>query len=136
MRQGYTLMWSGGQGDLIDRGDNEVAYLPFAQKEGKPLRGQDVQPYPGVDRSTAMLTMREYESDPRVLRAIQSGATQAIAVTIVRWTGPALQIPVLPWTLIKDATTAMPLPPRLRPRRASSSVAGPRSVASSTMPYR
>jgi hypothetical protein len=44
--------------------------------------------------------------DPRVLRAIQSGATQAIAVTMVQWTGPALQIQVLPWTLINDAATA------------------------------
>jgi Protein of unknown function (DUF1194) len=44
--------------------------------------------------------------DPRVLHAIQSGATQAIAVTMVQWTGPALQIQVLPWTLINDATTA------------------------------
>ena len=91
MRQGYTLMWSGWQGDLIDRGDNMVAYLPFARKEGKLLRGrvrqefnpmaegilsmgvsagaergQDVQPYPVLDRSTATLTMREYESDLRV----------------------------------------------------------------------
>jgi hypothetical protein len=91
MRQGYTLMWSGWQGDLIDQSDNVVAYLPFAQKEGKPLRGrvqqefnpmaegilsmgvnagaersQDVQPYPVLDRSTATLTMREYESNPRV----------------------------------------------------------------------
>jgi hypothetical protein len=44
--------------------------------------------------------------DPRVLHAIQSGATQAIAVTMVQWTGPALQIQLLPWTLINDATTA------------------------------
>jgi hypothetical protein len=44
--------------------------------------------------------------DPRVLRAIQSGATQAIAVTMVQWTGPELQIQVLPWTLINDAATA------------------------------
>jgi Protein of unknown function (DUF1194) len=44
--------------------------------------------------------------DPRVLRAIQSGAAQAIAVTMVQWTGPALQIQVLPWTLINDAVTA------------------------------
>jgi hypothetical protein len=66
-----------------------VAYLPFAQKEGKPLRGwvrqefnpmaegilsmgvsaergHDVQPYPVLDRSTATLTMRQYESDPRL----------------------------------------------------------------------
>src|SRR5919109_5413657 len=42
---------------------------------------------------------------PRVLHAIQSGSTQAIAVTMVQWTGPALQIQVLPWTLINDAAT-------------------------------
>jgi hypothetical protein len=91
MRQGYTLVWSGWQGDLIDRGDDVVAYLPLALKDGKPLRGrvrqefnpmaegilsmgvsagaergQDVQPYPVLDRSTATLTMRQYESDPRV----------------------------------------------------------------------
>jgi hypothetical protein len=44
--------------------------------------------------------------DSGVLRAIQSGAAQAIAVTMVQWTGPALQIQVLPWTLINDAATA------------------------------
>ena len=44
--------------------------------------------------------------DPRVLQAIQSGSRQGIAVTMVQWTGPALQIQVLPWTLINDATTA------------------------------
>jgi len=44
--------------------------------------------------------------DPRVLHAIQSGAMQAIAVTMVQWTGPELQVQVLPWTLINDAATA------------------------------
>jgi hypothetical protein len=44
--------------------------------------------------------------DPRVLQAIRSGGAQAIAVTMVQWTGPELQIQVLPWTLINDATTA------------------------------
>jgi hypothetical protein len=44
--------------------------------------------------------------DPRVLHAIQSGAMQAIAVTMVQWTGPDLQIQALPWTVVKDATTA------------------------------
>jgi len=39
---------------------------------------------------------------PRVLRAIQSGMNQAIAVTMTQWTGPALQVQVLPWTLLKD----------------------------------
>lgn len=44
--------------------------------------------------------------DPSVLRAIQAGAIQAIAVTMVQWTGPELQIQVLPWTVLKDVTTA------------------------------
>jgi len=91
MRLGYTLIWSGWQGDLIDRGGNVVARLPFAERDGKPLRGrvrqefnpmtpgilsmgvsggaergQDVQPYPVLDRATATLTVREHETDPRV----------------------------------------------------------------------
>src|SRR3989441_11428215 len=62
-----------------------------------------------VDQRRFELQMQGYVAafrDPRVLQAIQSGATQAMAVTMVQWTGPALQIQVLPWTLINDATTA------------------------------
>lgn len=91
MREGYTLVWSGWQGDLIDRGTNVVANLPFAMEDGKHLqgrvrqefnpmaenilsvgvsagaeRGPDVQPYPVLDRATATLTMRQNEADPRV----------------------------------------------------------------------
>lgn len=91
MRYGYTCLWSGWQGDLIDTGNNCVAYLPEALLDGKPLRGkvrqefspvepgvrsmgvsagaergENVQPYPVLDRSTATLTMREREQDPRV----------------------------------------------------------------------
>ena len=91
MRHGYTVVWSGWQGDLIDRGTNCVAYLPEALEQGKRLRGkvrqefspirtgilsmgvsagaeggENVQPYPVIDRSTATLTMRENETDPRV----------------------------------------------------------------------
>ena len=91
MRQGYTLIWSGWQGDLIDQGANLVAYLPFATQDGKPLRGKvrqefnlleagvlsmgvsagaeggtNVQPYPVADRTTATLTIREHEADPRI----------------------------------------------------------------------
>jgi hypothetical protein len=40
--------------------------------------------------------------NPRLLAAIRSGATQSIAVTMVQWTGPALQVQVLPWTRIGD----------------------------------
>jgi len=42
---------------------------------------------------------------PRVLNAIRSGSTQSIAVTMMQWTGPTLQVQVVPWTLIKDEAT-------------------------------
>jgi Protein of unknown function (DUF1194) len=44
--------------------------------------------------------------NPRVLNAIRSGTTQAIAVTMVQWTGPTLHVQTVPWTLIKDEATA------------------------------
>jgi hypothetical protein len=44
--------------------------------------------------------------DPRVLNAIRSGTTQSIAVTMVQWTGPALHVHAVPWTLIKDEASA------------------------------
>jgi hypothetical protein len=91
MRQGYTCLWSGWQGDLIDSGGNCLAFLPYAEENGRQLRGrvrqefstiepgilsmgvsagaergEAVQPYPVLDRSTATLTMREHEADPRV----------------------------------------------------------------------
>ena len=91
MRQGYTVVWSGWQGDLMDLGTNVVAHLPFASQGGRPLRGrvrqefstispgitclgvsagaeggENVQPYPVLDASSATLTVREHETDPRV----------------------------------------------------------------------
>src|SRR5271169_4590681 len=44
--------------------------------------------------------------NPRVLKAIQSLMTQSIAVTMLQWTGPRLQVHVVPWTQVKDAATA------------------------------
>jgi Protein of unknown function (DUF1194) len=38
--------------------------------------------------------------DPRLLRAIQSGSQQRILVTMVQWTGPVLQVQVVPWQFI------------------------------------
>jgi len=38
--------------------------------------------------------------DPRLLQAIQAGSQQRIAVTMLQWTGPALQIQVVPWQLV------------------------------------
>src|SRR5438876_6428433 len=42
----------------------------------------------------------------RVLQAIRSGPSRAIAVTMVQWTGPMLQVQVVGWTLVGDEETA------------------------------
>src|SRR4051794_19824163 len=43
---------------------------------------------------------------PRVIGAITSGPTQSIAVVMMQWTGPALQVTAVPWTRISDAASA------------------------------
>lgn len=40
-----------------------------------------------------------------VLQAIISGPYQSIAVTMLQWTGPALQVNVVKWSLIKDTAS-------------------------------
>jgi hypothetical protein len=40
--------------------------------------------------------------NPRLLHAVQSGPTQSIAVTMMQWTGPALQVHVVPWMIVRD----------------------------------
>src|SRR6195256_6039520 len=42
----------------------------------------------------------------RVLQAIRSGPHQAIAVTMVQWTGPAMQVQVTGWSAVGDEETA------------------------------
>jgi len=42
----------------------------------------------------------------RVLQAIRSGPNQAIAVTMVQWTGPVLQVQVVGWAPVGDEKTA------------------------------
>jgi hypothetical protein len=44
--------------------------------------------------------------NPRVLDAIRSGISQAIAVTMFQWTGPRLQVVVVPWMVVKDGPSA------------------------------
>src|SRR3954465_15146732 len=43
---------------------------------------------------------------PRVIGAIQTGPTQSVAVIMMQWTGPALQVTAVPWTKISDAASA------------------------------
>jgi hypothetical protein len=43
--------------------------------------------------------------NPLLLRAVQSGSSRGIVVTMVQWTGPAMQVEVVPWMLVNDAAS-------------------------------
>jgi hypothetical protein len=86
-----------------------VCVTPFAQTAVDLQLVLAVDASGSVDEHRFELQKQGYVAafrDPSVLRAIQAGAIQAIAVTMVQWTGPELQIQVLPWTVITDAATA------------------------------
>jgi hypothetical protein len=86
-----------------------VCTLAFAQTAVDLQLVLAVDASGSVDQRRFELQQQGYVAafrDPRVLHAIQSSGMRGIAVTMVQWTGPALQIQVLPWTLINDATTA------------------------------
>jgi Protein of unknown function (DUF1194) len=62
-----------------------------------------------VDRVRFELQKQGYVAafrHPRVIGAIQSGPTQAIAVIMMQWTGPALQVTAVPWTRISGTASA------------------------------
>jgi len=62
-----------------------------------------------VDRVRFELQKRGYVAafrHARVLQAVRSGPNQAIAATMVQWTGPALQVQVVGWTRVGDEETA------------------------------
>ena len=42
----------------------------------------------------------------QVLNAIRGGSTGSIAVTMVQWTGPMMQIQVVPWSMVGDGESA------------------------------
>src|SRR3981189_3103589 len=58
-----------------------------------------------VDNTRFALQKQGYAAaflNPRVLAAIRAGDQQAIAISMVQWTGPDLHVVVVPWTLVKD----------------------------------
>ena len=58
-----------------------------------------------VDRIRFELQREGYAAafrDPHVLGAIQSGPSQAIAVAMMQWTGPALQVRAVGWSRLGD----------------------------------
>ncbi|HYM17995.1 MAG TPA: DUF1194 domain-containing protein [Micropepsaceae bacterium] len=62
-----------------------------------------------VDDSRFELQKQGYAKaflNPRVLQAIRNGNEQAIAVSMVQWTGPTLHVIAVPWTVVKDQRSA------------------------------
>lgn len=87
-RRGYTVVWSGWQGDLLPGEDRLTMTLPVPRENGQPITGltraEFIVDAPGVrslplsgntytrayetvstDPATATFTRREYETDPR-----------------------------------------------------------------------
>ena len=81
LADGYTIVWSGWQGDLPESPDLVNAQFPVATNDGQPIVGRSreeyvdmgtgtftgVLTYPAanLDKSQATLTVREKERDPR-----------------------------------------------------------------------
>src|SRR6478609_5104520 len=68
-----------------------------------------VDAFGSVDQFRFELQKRGYVAafrHDRVLHAIRSGPMQSIAVTMLQWTGPALQVQVVGWRRIADVETA------------------------------
>src|SRR3979490_624491 len=62
-----------------------------------------------VDNTRFALQKQGYAAalrNPRVLAAIRAGDQQAIAISMVQWTGPDLHVVVVPWTVVKDQLSA------------------------------
>jgi hypothetical protein len=85
---------------------------------GSPARAQanvDLQLVLAVDASGSVndarfeLQKQGYAAafrNPQVIKAIMSGGEQAIAVTMMQWTGPFMHVQVVPWMRLKDAASA------------------------------
>jgi hypothetical protein len=60
-----------------------------------------------IDEEEFLLQRRGYARalrHPRVIKAIRSGALGRIALTYVEWSGHFLQVPIVPWTVIRGKT--------------------------------
>src|SRR6185436_11298517 len=95
-----------------------AAIALLAAMAATPARAQtavDLQLVLAVDASGSVdhyrfeLQKRGYVAafrHPRVLEAIRSGLNQAIAVIMLQWTGPMMQVPVTGWSRVGDEESA------------------------------
>jgi hypothetical protein len=88
---------------------------PPARQQSQPQMPVDLNLVLAVDASGSVddsrfeLQKQGYAKaflNPRVLQAIRNGNEQAIAVTMVQWTGPTLHVIAVPWTVVRDQRTA------------------------------
>jgi hypothetical protein len=86
-----------------------------AHGTAKAAREVDLQLVLAVDASGSVdndrfeLQKRGYAAafrNARVMQAIRSGPSRAIAVTMTQWTGPTLHVQVVGWTVIGDAESS------------------------------
>jgi hypothetical protein len=96
---------------LIAAGSVSGAFSALGPSAAQPGREVDlnlalaVDASGSVDRNRFELQRRGYVEaflDRRVLAAVRSGPHASIGVAMYQWTGPRLQVPVVPWTLIDD----------------------------------
>jgi hypothetical protein len=104
MRQGYSLLWSGWQGDVAEGDDRLRVGLPVATSHGAPIVAisrdefifdHDHNPvtaplsYPAhrLDQAEATLTVRQRERDPRTL--IAPDRWRYVSATRIEITRPA-----------------------------------------------
>ena len=69
-----------------------------------------------IDHEEFLLQRRGYARalrDPRVINAIRYGRHGRIALSYVEWSGPELQVPVVPWTVIRDKADIVSFAERL-----------------------
>ena len=92
-----------------------IAWIVPANAQSRSLPTTDILLVLAVDASGSVnqtrfeLQRRGYADafrSQQVLNAIQGGSTGSIAVTMVQWTGPAMQALAVPWMLVKDAASA------------------------------
>ena len=92
-----------------------VAFATPSRAQTDPRPTTDILLVLAVDASGSVnqtrfeLQRRGYAEafrEPQVVNAIRGLSTGSIVVTMVQWTGPTMQVQVLPWTLLKDAASA------------------------------
>src|SRR5690348_9325669 len=116
MRHSYRLGWAGvlmlalGLGGALAQSaaPRPQAVPSPSQPAAAPEQRVDLNLVLAVDSSGSVdderfeLQKQGYARallNPRVLNAIRNGNEQAIAVTMVQWTGPTLHVVTVPWTV-------------------------------------